>query len=860
MSLTAGTRLGPYEIGVLLGQGGMGEVYRARDTRLGRDVAIKVSVERFNERFEREARAVAALNHPNICTLHDVGPNYLVMELVDGETLAEKLEEVSRLKSQGSGLPLDEALTIARQIAEAIEAAHEKAIVHRDLKPANVKITPDGLVKVLDFGLARIGAGAAGGDPATSPTLSMATGAGVILGTAVYMSPEQARGLPADHRSDVFSFGIVLCEMLTGRRPFPGETAPDVLASVLARDPDLSALPPNLNPRIGELLRRCLDKNPKRRWQAAGDLRAEIETIAAAPRAVPPSAAVVTPRPFWKRAMPVAATAVLATALMSVVWWSFRPGTPLALAVTRFSFLLPAGQQFTSIASRLVAISPDGKEFVYVANGLVYLRSMSELEASPIPGTESLQSSYPTFSPDGRSVAFHSNRDRTLKRIAVSGGAAVTIGEDVDLPYGMSWGANGILVGQTGKGIIRVLPNGGKPELLVSIKPGEIAHGPQILPGGEAVLFTLSAAAGSEQWDNALIVVQSLASGARTTLIEGGSDARYLPTGHIVYALGGSLFAIPFDLERLQVTGGSTPVVAGVRRTARSGTAIFSVSDTGTLIYLRGPAFTSSSQRDLVLIDRKGDIEPLKVPRGAYESPRVSPDGKRVAVSTRYRQGGEHLDLRARRRQPDAPTHVRRTKSLPCLVGRWPVGGVSIGSGGRSRHLLAACRWQRRHGGTADETGPGDFTYSGILVADRSGLLVQCDHRHRCFSLDVLYPGQESLSVRRDTGLQLVEFGFFPRWALGSLYVALAWRDGGLRPAVPHAGCPVSDLKRRRPGSPSALVAGREADLLFSGSERTGCRERHHGTALHLRQSRANSWRIRLQCQHDQPEEPRHHT
>ncbi|MEX2663242.1 MAG: serine/threonine-protein kinase, partial [Vicinamibacterales bacterium] len=341
MGFNPGTRLGLYEIVGSLGAGGMGEVYRARDTRLERHVALKLVLEAFVAepdralRFEREAKTLAALNHPNVATLYGLeqadGRHFLVMELVEGETLAE------RIARHPGGLPLDESVRIACQIAEAVEAAHEKGVVHRDLKPANVKITPDDKVKVLDFGLARIASGPAEGDrPGTglsllnSPTFTSPamTNAGVILGTASYMSPEQARGFVADHRSDIFSFGVVLYEMLTGRQPFPGETISDVLASVLARDPDLGALPADLSPRLIELLKRCLEKNPKKRWQAIGDVRYELEALLGSPRAVAtpaPAAAIVPPRPLSRRALPFAATALAVAVLVGVPAWLARP-------------------------------------------------------------------------------------------------------------------------------------------------------------------------------------------------------------------------------------------------------------------------------------------------------------------------------------------------------------------------------------------------------------------------------------------------------------------------------------------------------------------------------------------------------
>jgi serine/threonine-protein kinase len=645
VSLSAGTRLGPYEIVSPLGAGGMGEVYRARDTKLGREVAIKVLPEALAfdsdriARFEREAKVLASLNHPHIAALHGMEQSserhFLVMELVEGETLAERLRR--------GAMPADEALTVAQQIADALEAAHEKGIVHRDLKPANVKITPDEKVKVLDFGLAKamepVGAGLQAGPGALthSPTLSMmATQAGVIIGTAAYMSPEQAKGFPADQRSDVFSFGSVLYEMLTGRQPFQGDTAPDILASVLAREPDLTALPPNLNPRIAELLRRCLEKNPKRRWQAVGAVRAEIEAIAAAPRSGPASAQALAPRlPLWRRAMPTAVAALAATGLTAAVAWNLRP-SQLPLAVSRFAFTLPDGQQFTNTGRQVIAISPDGSQMVYVANQRLYVRSMAQLDPQVISGTQITQGILnPVFSPDGRSIAFYSNADRTLKRIAISGGAAVTLGPAGAL-FGMSWGPDGIAFGQGIGGIMRVSENGGKPELLVSGKDDEVTYGPQILPGGEAVLFTIPDGVAGDRWDRAQIVVQSLESGERKVIIAGGSDARYLPTGHIVYALGGTLLAVPFDLARLEVLGGPVPIVEGVSRAGiATGTVHFDISDTGSLIYIPGPTFVvASAQLDIALTDRNGGVEPLNLPPGPYQYPRVSPDGKRIAFGT----------------------------------------------------------------------------------------------------------------------------------------------------------------------------------------------------------------------------------
>jgi serine/threonine-protein kinase len=565
------------------------------------------------------------------------------MELVEGPTLADRI--------LAGAIPVEEALAIARQVAEALEAAHEQGIIHRDLKPANIKLRPDGTVKVLDFGLAKAADPAAAGTQglSLSPTITTPamTQAGIILGTAAYMSPEQAKGLPADRRSDVFSFGIVLYEMLTGRAPFQGETSPDVLASVLARDPDYGALPPNLNPRITDLLRRCLEKNPKRRWQAVGDLRAEIETSAASPHWNPSAAIVVEPpRPWW--AMPLLVSALVAVIVAGAVGavgvMRFGRQAPAPI-VTRFTVTLPAGQQFAAPAFNVVAISPDGTQIVYAVDQKLYLRSMSELTPRLIPGTEHPASfaGGPFFSPDGRFVAFWEGMDAstfTLKKIDVNGGVAVTICQ-TPTSFGGSWGTDDTIVFAQPKGIMRVSANGGQPALIVEAKDGETMISPQVLPGGKSVLFTVApavvsgtSASSAKRWDSAKIVVQSLTSGTRKTLIDGGADARYLATGHLVYAVGNVLFAVPFAADREEVTGAAVPVIEGVRRGAfakvESGLAQFSVSSTGSLAYAPTDPGAALTQRDLVIIDSKGAAEPFKLPRRAYQFPRVSPDGKQL--------------------------------------------------------------------------------------------------------------------------------------------------------------------------------------------------------------------------------------
>jgi serine/threonine-protein kinase len=639
MPLTAGAHLGPYEILAAIGVGGMGEVYRARDTKLDRDVAIKILPESVAAdperiaRFEREAKTLAALNHPHIAHIHgleEANPSTgsghvsraLVMELVEGPTLADRI---------GSGpLPLDEAVPIAKQIADALEAAHAAGIVHRDLKPANIKVRSDGTVKVLDFGLAKALDPVAGsGDPANSPTLTFAaTQAGVILGTAAYMSPEQARGKAVDKRADIWAFGAVLYEMLTGRRAFQGEDISLTLAEVMKSEPDWTLLPVDVPVGIRAVLKRCLQKDPRQRLHDIADVRLLMDD-AAGDR---PDNAAVAPRRRWPIAIAIGvAAAMIAVAAAAIV---LNRRSAVALAVMKATFPLPDGQVFTNAGRRVVAISPDGSQFAYVANSRLYLRSLAGFEATPIPRTEYPEGVLnPVFSPDGGSIAFWS--PNTIKRISVGGGPAVTICE-ASRPLGMSWQGDTILFGQGSDGIKQVSASGGKPQTLVTVRPDEIAHGPQMLPGGQAVLFTIASDSGDDRWDKAHIVVQPLAGGARKTIIEGGSDARYLPTGHLLYAYQGVLFAVPFDLGRWETKGDAVPVVEGVLRAAfpdvNSGVAHFDVSNAGLLIYAAADS-GSIAGRSLAFIDRRGSIERLNLPPSMYETPRVSPDGKRIAYS-----------------------------------------------------------------------------------------------------------------------------------------------------------------------------------------------------------------------------------
>ena len=553
----------------------------------------------------------------------------------------------------------------------------------------------------------------------SSDLSAAATREGAILGTAAYMSPEQAKGIPVDKRSDIFSFGCVLFEMLTGRQAFQGDLATEILAAVITREPDYTQLESNLNPRLGELLRRCFEKDVKNRWQAVGDVRVEIKNVLADPHGtrVQPQ---VTRSAGAKLRLALWTAAVFVVTAVSV--WLLKPmPPPEPRLVMRFHHELPEGQNFTRRRFLLVAISPDGTQIVYVANSQLHLSNLDEVASRPIQGTDEDPTS-PFFSPNGQWIGFYSFRDAQLKKIPVTGGAPVKLC-DAGFPFGASWGGDDTIVFGRPEGILRVSANGGAPEVLVEAEEAEQVHGPQILPGGESVLFTTTRATGASRWDQAEIVVQSLVTGERKVLWSGGADARYLPTGHIVYALEDDLFAFPFDLARLEVAGGPVPIVEGVRRAANAqASAHYGFSERGSLVYVGG-GDAADRLGVLALADRRGVVSALDVPPAHYRSPRVSPDGENVAVETRENDGGTIWvyelsgDTAIRRLTHEGnrtrPIWTPKGRARDLRVRERRGHGYLLDPRGRKRRRRAPDDWQKRLAGIVVAGRPYAFLLDG---------------------------------------------------------------------------------------------------------------------------------------------------
>ena len=643
MALIPGTRLGVYEITAPIGAGGMGEVHRARDTKLNREVAIKVLPDLFASdaerlaRFTREAQTLAALNHPNIAHIHGLeesgGVQALVMELVEGEDLSHRIAR--------GPIPLDEALPIARQICEALEAAHEHGIIHRDLKPANIKVTPDGMVKVLDFGLAKLAhpdATAGHADIAASPTITspaMMTGVGVILGTAAYMSPEQAKGRPADKRSDVWAFGCVLYEMLTGKRPFDGEDVTDVMVAVLSKEPDWTVLPARLPGSIRALIRRCLEKDRKRRLDSAAAARLEIDD------ALSPSASTATEtQPHTRRRSALVFSLGLAAALIAIVG-AYLLGTTASRAasappaVTRFVIQPPASTQILS-THREIAVSADGRQVAFIARGAadqhIYVRRLAELASHQVAGTEGARDL--TFSPDGRWLAFHAGTK--IRKVSLSGGSPTVLAEAAH-SHGLAWHPteDAIYFAPTRSNAIWKVPaSGGSPVAVTRLDTarGERSHDwPLIAGDGHTMLFSVNAS--SADFDEEEVSLLTLGTGARGTVRTGGDAVGFTDARELLFVRDHSLMSAPYDATRHLLSPEAREMLAGVRR---SGGSMVGLSGSGTLAYVPSPDL---KRRSLVWIAPDGTQTDANFGRRQFRAVSLSPDGRRVAVAAADQEG-----------------------------------------------------------------------------------------------------------------------------------------------------------------------------------------------------------------------------
>ena len=630
--LAPGERLGPYEIVAPIGKGGMGEVFKGRDTRLNRDVAIKVSSKQFSERFEREARAIAALNHPNICTLYDVGPNFLVMEFVEGAPIK-------------GPLPLETALAYARQISSALEAAHERAITHRDLKPGNIMVTPAGVIKVLDFGLAKIGQPERSIDPDNNATLTIgATVAGTILGTAAYMAPEQARGKEVDRRADIWAFGVILHELLTGERLFKGDDLTETLAAVVMREPDLTTVPHE----VRRLLKKCLQKDPAKRLRDIADVWDYLDGPAVEP-------VTVIQQPASK--LPWAAAGALGLALLGVAGWAFTRPVPTATDAQVMRFIIPPAEGTVLTAantgSTQQSISPDGHSIVYVADDtaaggrrqVLWVRAVDSPTAQRLDQTEG--AFQPFWSPDSKHIAYFA--DNKLKRVPVSGGSPLNIC-DIDSAGGSqggTWfknadgGADGVILfvpDGSGKGIYRVPATGGVPAPVTKLVGEETSHlSPQMLPDGKRFLYFVS---GGKQPG---IHVQELGSEQRTFLLATPGRAAFAPPDLLLHMRDDTLLAQHWDWSALKPLSEPVLIADQLRNGGSNGRSSFSVSSTGVLVYRQGVNGGNNTQLRWFTREGKPDGEPTRLGNWSFIEP--SPDGRRAVLITAGTTPMDLLDL-----------------------------------------------------------------------------------------------------------------------------------------------------------------------------------------------------------------------
>jgi len=676
----------------------MGEVYQATDTHLKRQVAIKVlpdaiaaSPERL-ARFHREAEVLASLNHPNIAGIYglekNVGSTALILEFVEGPTLGDRI-------AQGP-ISIDEALPIAKQITEALEAAHEQGIIHRDLKPSNIKLRSDGTVKVLDFGLAKaiepISGMSSSGSMSPTMTTPAMTQIGMLLGTPAYMSPEQARGKAVDKRTDIWAFGVVVFEMLTGHRPFSGDTVSDTLASILGMDPNWRALPATVPMDLRRLLRRCLEKDPKRRLQAIGDARIQIDDLVSGAREESVGSAV-SPRLPWQRVMPWAAAGGLAVVLMIVLWAPWRntgqPTQPLQVSAE-----LGADAWLVTDQGAAAVLSPAGTTLAFVAQEStggrpqLYVRSLDQLQATRLAGTAGADS--PFFSPDGQWIAFFA--DQKLKKIPVTGGPAVTICDAPDTRGG-SWGEDGTIAfsRSVGGALLRVSSAGGNPQPLTTLDDGEVTQRwPQLLPGGKAVLY--SGHTSTSGFNNASLVVQPLPAGARKVVQRRGYYGRYLASGHLAFIHDGTLFAAPFDLDRLELTSEPVPILEGVVSNTFGG-GQFAVSNNGTLVYLPGQSV--SNDKPIDWMHRDGKTSPLRTTPANWNNLQFGPDGRRLAMDV---NDGKQLDVWIYEWERDTPSRLTFDPSDELKPVWTPDGRRIVFASNRGDKSTPNIYWQRADG------------------------------------------------------------------------------------------------------------------------------------------------------------------
>jgi serine/threonine-protein kinase len=785
MALSAGTRLGPYEILAPLGAGGMGEVYRARDTRLGRDVALKVlptdlsANPDLRRRLEREAKAVSQLSHPHICTLYDVGregeTDFLVMEYLKGETLAHRLEK--------GPLPLDRALRTASEVADALDKAHRQGVVHRDLKPGNVMLTKSG-AKLLDFGLAKLREPGSlediGAESALPTEQRPLTEEGKIVGTYPYMAPEQLEGKKAEARTDIFAFGAVLYEMVTGQRAFEGKSRASLIAAIMSSEPQPVFVLQPMTPRaLGRVVKRCLAKDPDGRWQSAADLADELKWIAEghSQEGASTTASGRAGRSVGRWGLVVGALAIAALAVALAFWGGRHSRQTTSSPVMRFAIDLPASRQlYTRIDAPILVLSPDGQRLIFIGGQgqerQIYARSMEDLEIRQVPGTRGLHEGSLFVSPDSRWVGYFKNR--RLWKVLIEGGVPVPLLDSAaNYIWQADWGEDDTIVFGAGSmsGLFRIPADGGEPEVLTELdsERGEVYHGnPHMLPGGKALLFSVSVG----NYDAAHIEVLSLKTGSRHALIENGFRPAYAPSGHIVFGRDGTLMAAPFDLARLEVTGTAVPVLSNVQMDPNNRLAYFAISPAGTLVYT--PSGQGIGEGQLVWTTREGETEPLRAAPGLCFTPRLSPDGTQLAVGLR-KGSGVHLVLHDLQR--GVPTQLT-------FEGAWNSQPVWSPDGKRIAYQSTAAGQFNIFLTAADGTGaperlqtsatlqrPGSWSPDGEYLAY---VEVTLEEQHDIWILPMEEPGREPVPFLT------TEFDeISPRFSADGRWIAYASDESG---------------------------------------------------------------------------------